>query len=681
MGFVCGVFILLTLTALAQTKVVNDFKECNEFFLDETAPTVLPDQNRYKWICQNHGENADINKYATLYDTKNRIPVYSVYTYGGCKAGKRNKNWATEPQLDLGQQAGDKQALDIDYKKIKDFNKPHGYNRGHLFPVCHTESQSAADATFTLTNIVPQNVEFNNGAWNVMENNVLENIKSNLPLNNKAYIVTGAVPSKNNLVNNRVNIPDYMWTAFCYKKDNRWVSKAHYGRNAQGEVLFPVSLEKLEEQLKIDYGPRQRDVSASQGFYERPLQKPQMLLFFLLVFCLCYALACAVFCLSHGVGVFERCRGSILWGASESHFPDLRARHPPPLPSGGFSPRESERTPGQTLSCRSSCAHLISLEALYYTASLQDVVTRAESYTNLNALSLFSGARQRDVSANQGFYERPLQKPQMLGTSLISSRGVAFRVITLICVFGCWVLCPWDVRHHRPQSATTFLSCLRSLGPSPLRCVGIVALKAVYGTDRRVKASDVEDLITETLRFTPHTGGKERQISFMIGLTPGQCSGTSPVQYLEKGKPLQQPTIRKLAKDFSTTQAANYIAVSPEQNPDVPEEKKCSEFRILREPTEGWDLNPGQQQRAMTGAEWLGGKLEQTLQGGGCVVFYTTNSPCLKKCFSDTCERKIDTPLSQEPFSQWNIENKVHKYFTYTQLYLNDDSAQVQALT
>ncbi|KAK6477816.1 hypothetical protein HHUSO_G21425, partial [Huso huso] len=163
------------------------------------------------------------------------------------------------------------------------------------------------------------------------------------------------------------------------------------------------------------------------------------------------------------------------------------------------------------------------------------------------------------------------------------------------------------------------------------------------------------------------------QISFMIGLTPGQCSGTSPVQYLENGISLNQPTIRKMAKDFSTTQAANYIAVSPEQ------EKKCSEFRILREPTEGWDLNPGQQQRAMTGAEWLGGKLEQTLQGGGCVVFYTTNSPCLKKCFSDMCERKIDIPLSQEPFSQWNIENKVHKYFTYTQLYLNDDSAQVQA--
>ncbi|MGH0141160.1 UNVERIFIED_CONTAM: hypothetical protein FKN15_027445 [Acipenser sinensis] len=112
------------------------------------------------------------------------------------------------------------------------------------------------------------------------------------------------------------------------------------------------------------------------------------------------------------------------------------------------------------------------------------------------------GPRQRDVSAYQGFYEHLLQKSQMLGTSPISSRGVALRVITLISVFGCWVLCPWDVsasspsvsdlfsilssvagsfapemcRHRRPQSATSFLSCPRLLGPSPLRCVGIVAL-------------------------------------------------------------------------------------------------------------------------------------------------------------------------------------------------------------
>ncbi|XP_034766882.2 endonuclease domain-containing 1 protein-like [Acipenser ruthenus] len=265
MGFVCGVFLLLTLPALARTEVVNDFKVCKDFFLESKAPTVQLDQNRYKRICQKYK-----NKYefATLYDTTNRIPVYSAYTYSDCDEGERKKrNWAIEPQLDLGsgsgemalentvKGAGGKQALDKDYKTIEDSNTPDGYNRGHLFPVCHAESQSAKDATFTLTNIVPQNVEFNGGAWASTERFVRDNIKEKCTPdnNNKAYIVTGAVPSKNSKVNNRVNIPEYMWTAFCCKKDNRWVSMAHYGRNAKGEVTVPVSLEKLEEQLKTDY--------------------------------------------------------------------------------------------------------------------------------------------------------------------------------------------------------------------------------------------------------------------------------------------------------------------------------------------------------------------------------------------------------------------------------------------
>ena len=98
----------------------------------------------------------------------------------------------------------------------------------------------------------------------------------------------------------------------------------------------------------------------------------------------------------------------------------------------------SQSGPPAKLCSVAAPALILSHSRLSYTASLQDVVTRAESYTNLYALSLFSGPRQRDVSANQGFYERPLQKPQMLGTSLISS-------------FGCRVLRPWDVDSVGPS--------------------------------------------------------------------------------------------------------------------------------------------------------------------------------------------------------------------------------------
>ncbi|XP_058866274.1 uncharacterized protein LOC131708112 isoform X1 [Acipenser ruthenus] len=199
----------------------------------------------------------------------------------------------------------------------------------------------------------------------------------------------------------------------------------------------------------------------------------------------------------------------------------------------------------------------------------------------------------------------------------------------------------------------------------------LLLLQAGLGSAEQIKPEVLRTLVKDFLLKNVDNPGQLDQMSFMIGLTPDQCKGNSPVQYLEKGKE-QQPRVTKSVQDFNTPLRANYIAVRPD--PGV----YCSEFKILKNPTNGWDLPPGQKPEPMTGAEWLGGKLEQTLQGGGCVVFYTTNSPCLKHCFSDKCDRKIDEPLSQRPFSLWREASNVHMYFTYTQLFDGDDVTLVQ---
>ncbi|MGH0153599.1 UNVERIFIED_CONTAM: hypothetical protein FKN15_024544 [Acipenser sinensis] len=109
-------------------------------------------------------------------------------------------------------------------------------------------------------------------------------------------------------------------------------------------------------------------------------------------------------------------------------------------------------------------------EGLSNTSQLSDITTsqRGKLYS-LKEISDFlertKGPRQRDVSAYQGFYERFLQKSQMLGTFPISSRGAALRVITLISVFGCWVLCPWDVSASSPSVSDLF-SILSSVAGS-----------------------------------------------------------------------------------------------------------------------------------------------------------------------------------------------------------------------
>ncbi|XP_052388571.1 endonuclease domain-containing 1 protein-like [Carassius gibelio] len=137
-------------------------------------------------------------------------------------------------------------------------------NRGHLFPHSHTADEDTSKSTFTLTNIVPQKISFNGGSWNNMENKVKaimdfycrDEKDSNKVL---AYVLTGAVPGQNKL-NEKVNIPSHMWTAFCcYNSvEKKWESQAHWAENVDEseenpKVISKQSLQALQEFLKKKY--------------------------------------------------------------------------------------------------------------------------------------------------------------------------------------------------------------------------------------------------------------------------------------------------------------------------------------------------------------------------------------------------------------------------------------------
>ncbi|KAM9400104.1 endonuclease domain-containing 1 protein-like [Salvelinus alpinus] len=238
--------------------------QCKSFFLEGTSPNLpgilvggtVQNQNRYKPICQKY---KNIYRFATLYDTTNRIPVFSAYTFSGNTTGRPKEHWMIEPGLDTEMQkmgGGQYQAMIDDYKNSIPIK---GVNRGHLFPSSHAHDLDTQKSTFTLTNIVPQVVSFNEGSWNDMERNVRETLVLNCKDaydQIKAYVVTGAVPNNNkqkqNTLNKRVNIPYLMWTAFCcenkrYKK--KWMAGGYWGLNKKGEALNQLTLGKLEEKL------------------------------------------------------------------------------------------------------------------------------------------------------------------------------------------------------------------------------------------------------------------------------------------------------------------------------------------------------------------------------------------------------------------------------------------------
>lgn len=111
--------------------------------------------------------------------------------------------------------------------------------------------QFTANSTFTLTNIVPQNISFNGGGWNRIENETKDSMNKHCYDNKnkvKAHVLTGAIPGKNKL-SDRVNIPSYMWTAFCCYNSGKkqWVSQAYWALNKIERDDEPISKKSLKE--------------------------------------------------------------------------------------------------------------------------------------------------------------------------------------------------------------------------------------------------------------------------------------------------------------------------------------------------------------------------------------------------------------------------------------------------
>ena len=167
------------------------------------------------------------------------------------------------------------QASNEDYRIEKKNGK---YDRGHLFPNAHASDEIHQVSTYTLTNVVPQEKTFNSQSWGKMEEQVkalMDELCCNEKNELEAFVVTGAIsvdtltnqPAASNVagagasqssaktLNNRVDIPQTLWTAFCcfnrFKKI--WFAYAHFGDNA-GNNNNPELLPKTLTELKDKYG-------------------------------------------------------------------------------------------------------------------------------------------------------------------------------------------------------------------------------------------------------------------------------------------------------------------------------------------------------------------------------------------------------------------------------------------
>uniref|UniRef100_A0A9J8BZR1 Endonuclease domain-containing 1 protein n=2 Tax=Cyprinus carpio TaxID=7962 RepID=A0A9J8BZR1_CYPCA len=232
-------------------EVVHDFREkCADIFANGASPTILHG-HQYKQICQTFKKKV---YYATLYDTDNKIPVYSAYKFVKQMSCKRKHFWCIEPQLDNPEEGPNMvhdRSRQSSHQAVTDDYKHSGFDRGHLAPVYLASSQDCADATFTLTNAAPQNPSFNSGKWRTLEEKISNELtKRCLSKKNTAYIVTGVVPGKNK-IKGKVNVPSHFWTAYCCLDHNKecQISRGFIGKNRN---LTPKNITVNELQRSLE---------------------------------------------------------------------------------------------------------------------------------------------------------------------------------------------------------------------------------------------------------------------------------------------------------------------------------------------------------------------------------------------------------------------------------------------
>ncbi|XP_047433816.1 endonuclease domain-containing 1 protein-like [Mugil cephalus] len=270
MGFLVQVVFLLAniVSSAVRGRVERELSpECRQFLYMGTPPSGLV-HHSLQFICQRYNKKP---RYVTLYNTADRIPIYSAYTFKRTDGEKcADVPWMFEPQLSTTSETEEMQPFPRGYMHMNfedaqavldDYTNAILYERGTLNPDEHQDDPDDKAATYTLTNVVPMVPYFSDAVWNRQAHIIRRRL--NNYCRGTAYVVTGVTTSgkmirRDNM--NRIAVPTYLWSAYCcvdfdhntpYNERYRFPSFAYYALNDPGTTgVVEVSVQKLKEFLR-----------------------------------------------------------------------------------------------------------------------------------------------------------------------------------------------------------------------------------------------------------------------------------------------------------------------------------------------------------------------------------------------------------------------------------------------
>ncbi|MFN3735834.1 DNA/RNA non-specific endonuclease [Hydrogenophaga sp.] len=240
--------LTLSLAAAAQARVSvfealgipsqqpTSFAQCPEFFANGTPPAVAP-RPKLRELCY--------EAFAILHSGETKTPVYVAQRLNRRSIEDADEKRATKFFADARLPSAERAELE-DYKRS-------GYSRGHMAPAGDMPTPTAMAQSFSLANMVPQDIQHNGGAWAKIEQDTRRYVRR---AKGDVFVITGPVFTQGSpsIGQNGVRVPTYLFKLVYDQATNRaW---AHWQRNREGErVGRPISYRELVQRTGVEFFP------------------------------------------------------------------------------------------------------------------------------------------------------------------------------------------------------------------------------------------------------------------------------------------------------------------------------------------------------------------------------------------------------------------------------------------
>ncbi len=212
------------------------FAQCPQFFADGKPP-VIPARPKLRELCY--------EAFAVLHSGETKTPVYVAQRLNSRIIEDADEKRATKFFADARLPRGERAELE-DYKRS-------GYSRGHMAPAGDMPTPTAMAQSFSLANMVPQDIQHNGGAWAKIEQDTRRYIRR---AKGDVFVITGPVFTQESprIGDNGVRVPSHLFKLVYDQHDNRaW---AHWQENREGErVSRPISYQELVKRTGVEFLP------------------------------------------------------------------------------------------------------------------------------------------------------------------------------------------------------------------------------------------------------------------------------------------------------------------------------------------------------------------------------------------------------------------------------------------